>query len=271
VRRNFKDKYGYVDLFESINEKTRRVIIQEEDNVQFHFLSKELPESKILDMFNITEVQEFETKALFNQKYDELNPVWFTKHSQAGDLVLVKTTISHLKKVFETKFDKEVKKLSRINGMKSEAILIKNNDSNEVFLKVRPLIKKHRKFFERNEDMLIRPYFEPTAPGTLCRNFYRTSQTISKSIPVLEDFIANQHEQFADRKKFLITEERDEKGIYWNIISKGTELKLELFGLDPSTYVQVGQKISCYYEETKFSPENEEEELSFDVEIYTQK
>lgn len=277
VRQDYKRKNKYFtwDNYETLNENNRRVIVQDGENIKILLVAKTLPESKLLSFLTeVSNPQEFRTEFLFDG-YESGGRVWFQKHTQRGDIIFVHSPIADIRNVFEKNFEKTVSVMSRKNGMKSESIELKMNEAGKAFIHVRPLVKKTRTFTEKS--WTVQPprgaYIQIT-----CHYKARESMTSSVSIPSIGEFIKNQNDLFNLKKNVSIYEGTDERGPIWKILvtSDKPSVKLELFALNASSYIQTGViETNCDFRMNPTvdpkSLQTEEEELSFEVQIYSEK
>ncbi len=278
LRKKFTKAQFYLsESDESIRQKTYKVHFFDGTKSKVSYVSKELPFEKLLKVLGIKGAIKVTDELLFFNSLDRNENQWFEREYLNGNRALVFSSIEELRKNFYNKFTQKKLDLKRENGSPT-AIEFGNKANSKIYLYVRPT-KTYRTFEDYTEKTQHRS--GSRAHGSddawTCIHYLRKVKSVVTEVPTIEEFVNNLNPGLETEKDIQIIEQKDERGIFWEVmISNAVEnLTLTLSGLNPSTFTTTGEHAyDCGHRgkgSTAATPTHPEGKLSFVMESFVEK
>lgn len=255
----------------TIKEKTYRVYVNDGNDTQVYYVSKDLEFEKFLAQLKIEQTVSINEDYLFFGSNETNETKWFSRELSNGEKVAVKSNFSELRKVFLKRFDYQKKIIGRNNGKTLDSIFLQNKEGSKVYLRVNSLSKTFRTFSESSQTRgLGGGGREGNAEG---RCTYYTRRISSETVhPLnLEEMIKEiSTESF--NPAHVETFEND-NGTYWEmkLDTLNPNSILSFNSLSSQGYHVVGEYRSSCGSVTSRTMMHTEGKLSIEVESYVEK
>lgn len=227
----------------SIEEKTYRVFVNDGQDTNSYYISKERTFSEILNLLKIDSYQMIDDWNLLTTTIPQDSPTWWIRIINKNDIVIVFENLRNLSNHYFSQFEKLTSKIGRINGFsKPDSKIIKNINS-KALIKIRGLRTKLSFKEEKIERWRGRGGIEGTYD--FCVDLYRK---VVRERPVFFDLnfliqnlrIETSPHHLLDQIK--MNELKDEIGTFWELVIPAgiEELKMSLINLNPKEYLATG-------------------------------
>jgi hypothetical protein len=266
---------------DTIREKTYRVYLHDGNQSSILYVSKNL---SFLDLQKLKGIESHQVKTEEEFIFRENIPLsgWYSREFSNGDKVLVKTDLEKLRSEFLKDYDHKKTALTRENGNALNAIEFNNFPKAKVFMKIRVGEMTVRTFREEKTDKSYRISGMGGREGNgpeevVCTQYTRTINQEFHAQAGLDSFLENLSVPVIHDAS--VTEQTDEKGIFWHmkLAPEQEKLVLSLLSKDPATYRVTGlYRVSClgnYRGKFPLSTvhTNDEGKLSYEVETFVEK
>lgn len=259
----------------SIQEKTYRVLVNDGEKTNIHYISKDLPVSEILRYFNIKTYKNIDEQNLLTTTLKPELTEWWVRQINNRDIIIAKDNLRSLSDHYMEGFQKFNLKLVRVNGVLVAPLKITKNPAAKVLLKIRGeqntvtfslnTIKRGQRIGGQNAD-----FWE-------CKDQYRNASAVTTHA-LKEDFMLDILDLHSKNKTLnTIKAADDEKGRFLEIKveTPAEEFDLAIDGLPNNLYVQEGIYHSkCIgANEPKIKPNLQvpERSLTMNVEAFVEK
>jgi len=276
LKKSFhKGAFQETESDQTIKDKTQKVYIQKESEVEVLYVSKNIPSEKLYSILGIESATKVDTDLLFFDSPMNGVEQWFEREVE-GQKVFILTTNQNLKKSFQQKLRQSKFQLRRENGVPLQSFQVSLEGRSNVYLKIRP----HKVIRTFSERIITKKYRLGTSQlEGRCHYFMREISSETSTKTKLEDLIDNSNFYNEPKDSLIFGEQVDDLGTYWEIkyTSDSAATTLALIPRPESTFTITGQyDVAChgYGTQRHNKPSyrtNDENSLSFDIESYVEK